>query len=224
MRWHDLLFLHWPVDAALLRPHIPEGLTLDTFDGTAWLGVVPFRMSGIRPRLTPALPVLSAFPELNIRTYVTAGDKAGVWFFSLDVTSRLAVLIARSAFHLPYYRARMDMQQEGGQIRYSSKRIDGETTAEFEATYQGRGRVFHSEPGSIDAWLTERYCLYSADRKGRVFRGEIHHAPWSLQHADFEVTKNTLADGLGIQTDSAKPLVHFSRDLEVVAWTLRSID
>jgi hypothetical protein len=120
MSWHDLLFLHWPVEPDALRPHIPDRLAIDTFDGSAWLGVVPFRMSGVRPRFAPALPGVSAFPELNLRTYVTAGERAGVWFFSLEVTSRLAVLLARGAFHLPYFRARMRMQHEGDRISYSS--------------------------------------------------------------------------------------------------------
>jgi uncharacterized protein YqjF (DUF2071 family) len=173
MSWHDLLFLHWPVEPDALRPHIPDRLAIDTFDGSAWLGVVPFRMSGVRPRFAPALPGVSAFPELNLRTYVTAGERAGVWFFSLEVTSRLAVLLARGAFHLPYFRARMRMQHEGDRISYSSTRVERGATFEFAGKYRGQGSVFRAHPGSIDSWLTERYCLYSANRRGKVFRWEI---------------------------------------------------
>lgn len=223
MRWHDLLFLHWPVEPAVLRPHIPDRLELDTFEGSAWLGVVPFRMSGVRPRFAPAVPGISAFPEINLRTYVTAGGRAGVWFFSLDVTSCLAVLLARGAFHLPYFRARMDVQHDGDLIRYSSVRADSGAGSEFVGEYRGRGDVFRSEPGSLDAWLTERYCLYSANRRGKVFRGEIHHEPWPLERAEFEMSRNTLPDAIGVSVGSTEPLAHFARELDVVAWTLRSI-
>jgi uncharacterized protein YqjF (DUF2071 family) len=104
--WHDLLFAHWTVDTAMLRPHIPAKLEIDTFDGQAWLGIVPFSVTGVRLRWTPPLPWLSAFPELNVRTYVTAQEKPGVWFFTLDAANALAVAAARLTFHLPYFRAR----------------------------------------------------------------------------------------------------------------------
>ena len=124
MRWHDLLFLHWRVDPALLRPHVPPSLELDTFDGSAWLGVVPFWMSGIRARLTPPIPGLSRFPELNVRTYVTAEGKPGVWFFSLDAANKVAVRAARWTFHLNYLDARMrcDVDAATSEVRYSSFR------------------------------------------------------------------------------------------------------
>jgi len=221
MTWHELVFLHWPVDPAVLRPHIPAGLAIDTFDGSAWLGVVPFRMSGVRPRFAPAVPGVSAFPELNLRTYVSAQDKAGVWFFSLDVTNPLAVLMARSLFHLPYFRARMAMEQEGGSISYASARARAEARVEFVGKYRAQGSVFRSAPGSIEAWLTERYCLYSSDRRNRIFRGEIHHAPWPLQQAEFEIERNTLAGPIKVELDSRPPLAHYSDELEVVAWALQ---
>jgi hypothetical protein len=220
MTWHELVFLHWPIDPALLRPHVPEGLAIDTFDGSAWLGVVPFRMSGVRPRFVPALPGVSAFPELNLRTYVTAQDKAGVWFFSLDVTKPVAVLLARSLFHLPYFRARMAMEREDRTIRYASARTQQGTEVEFAGEYRACGSVFRSVPGTIEAWLTERYCLYSADRRGRIFRGEIQHAPWPLQQAEFEIERNTLAGPIGMELSSRPPLAHYSDRLEVVAWAL----
>ncbi len=224
MCWHDLLFLHWPVHADLLRMHLPPGLELDTFDGSAWLGVVPFVMSGVRPHCVPPLPGISSFPEINLRTYVTAGGKAGVWFFSLDVTNRLAVFLARRAFHLPYYRARMRVERGRDEVQYSSSRVDSPATIEFRGRYWPRGKVFRSHPGSIEAWLTERYCLYSVDPRGSVFRGDIHHEPWPLQQADCECAQNTLADALGVRLPATRPLVHFSAKLDVVAWSLRQID
>jgi uncharacterized protein len=219
MRWHDLAFLHWPVDAELLREHIPPGLELETFDGTAWLGVVPFRMSSVGPRFVPPIPGVHAFPELNLRTYVTADDKPGVWFFSLDVTKRLAVWAARTFFHLPYFRARMQFERDGDGIRYASER--GPERFGFTGRYRPTGEVYLSQPGSLESWLTERYCLYAADERGRIFRGDIHHAPWPLQHAEVEIERNTLAQQVGIAALEGEPLAHFAKDLDVIAWDLR---
>lgn len=221
MRWHDLLFLHWPVSASALRPHIPAGLELDTRDGSAWLGVVPFRMSGVAPRFVPPIPGLSAFPEINLRTYVTADGKPGVWFFSLDVTSALAVWVARTRFHLPYFRARMQVKQRGGTVHYSSTRLEG--GAAFVGEYRPTGDVFRAEPGSLEEFLTERYCLYSANAAGELFRGDIHHEPWPLQPAEARVSVNTLADSLGVSLQGVEPLAHFARNLQVIAWNLQRV-
>ena len=141
MSWHDLLFLHWPVDVAALRPHIPERLEIDTFDGVAWLGVVPFRMSGVGPRFVPSVPGVSTFPEINLRTYVRANGKPGVWFFSLDVTKRLAVLIARGAFHLPYFKAEMNVREEDGWIHYSSQRREARERSASKASTAAAERL-----------------------------------------------------------------------------------
>jgi uncharacterized protein len=221
MRWHDLLFLHWPLDAAVLRPLIPAALELDIFDGKAWIGVVPFRMTGVRPRFVPPLPGLSAFGEINVRTYVTIGGKPGVWFFSLDAANRLAVWTARWTFHLPYYFARISIEAAGEQITYQSSRKDGGgPEARFAGVYRPTGRPYQSIRGSIDHWLTERYCLYAADRLGQLFRGDIHHEPWPLQPAFAEVQVNTMTAPLGIELPGAEPLVHFAHYLDVVAWRL----
>jgi uncharacterized protein YqjF (DUF2071 family) len=162
--WHDLLFAHWPLAPEILRPLVPPALALDTFNGQAWLGVVPFRMTGIRLRATPAIPWFSAFPELNVRTYVTHGGKPGVWFFSLDATNSAAVAAARLWFHLPYFRAEMNLAPKQGWIFYHSRRTHrGSPGAELKARYRPTGRASAAEPGTLDHWLTERYCLYSAD-------------------------------------------------------------
>jgi uncharacterized protein YqjF (DUF2071 family) len=213
--WRDLLFAHWPVSPALLRPFLPPVLELDTFAGDAWIGVVPFRISHIAPRGMSQVLGL-AFPELNVRTYVTASGKPGVWFFSLDAASLLAVTAARLAFHLPYFWARMSMGDDDGWIAYTSRRRHpGAPRAEFIGRYRPAGAVFQSAPGSLEDWLTARYCLYAANRSGAIFRTEIHHAPWPLQVAAAEMTVNTMVQGI---TLPGSPLLHFARSLDVVTW------
>ena len=217
--WHDLLFAHWRVPAAALQPLLPAGLDLDTFDGSAWLGVVPFRMSGIRPRALPPLPALSAFAELNVRTYVTRDGRPGVWFFSLDATQPLAVRFARRAFHLPYMDAEMACEAHGEDLRYRSRRTQaGEARADFIGRYGPAGPVFQAVPGSLEHWLTERYCLYAADAAGRLLRAQIHHLPWPLQPAWAELELNTMARPLGLDLNTAPASLLFARELEVVVW------
>lgn len=225
MKWHDLMFMHWAVPAEALRPLVPGTLELDTFDGQAWIGVVPFRMSGVRPRLFPPLPGLSAFPELNVRTYVTAGGRPGVWFFSLDASNQVAVRTARWTFHLNYYDAKMHCDpQPGGEIRYRSVRTHkGAPPAEFAATYRPTGPVFEAAPGSLDHFLVERYCLYAAAPDGRTYRGDIAHDRWPLQKATAEVTHDTMVQPLGLDVSNSPPLLHFAKYLEVVAWRPRRI-
>jgi uncharacterized protein YqjF (DUF2071 family) len=217
--WHDLLFAHWPVPETLLRPHIPARLAIDTFDGQAWLGVVPFRMSGVRLRRTPAVPWLSAFPELNVRTYVVANGKPGVWFFSLDAANRIAVAVARAWFHLPYFRARVSCEERSGWIEYECERSHrGAACGVLNGRYRAIGEKFSAEPGSLEHFLTERYCLYTTNAKGQVISGEIHHAPWPLQAAEAELVSNTMPEAAGIYLAPAKPLLHFSKRQDVVVW------
>jgi hypothetical protein len=215
--WRDLLFAHWPVDPALMGPLLPPGLTLDTFNGEAWIGVVPFDLSYLALRGSPRRPALS-FLELNVRTYASVGDIPGVWFFSLDAASPLAVAVARATFHLPYFRARMRLTRDGDRIVYASERTHrGAPAAEFAGSYSPAGPVFRSQPGSLDHWLTERYCLYSADRADRLHRGEINHPPWPLQPATAEITANTMTASQGIDLVGV-PVLHFASRLDVVAW------
>lgn len=225
MSWHDLLFMHWPVDVALLRPHIPAALPIDTFDGTAWVGVVPFRMSGIRARCLPALPGLSRFPELNVRTYVTIDGKPGVWFFSLDAAHVIAVAVARRTFHLNYCRAQMSCVRDpvDDDVRYTCERTHrGMPPATFEATYRPTGPAYRSEHGSLDYFLTERYCLYAA-KGDTIFRGEIAHEPWPLRPAEADVRVNTMVTQLGFDLPVRQPLLHFVDRLDVVGWRIKSV-
>jgi uncharacterized protein len=222
--WHDLLFAHWPLDPEALRPLLPDSLRIDTFEGQAWIGVIPFRMSGVRPRLVPPVPWLSAFPELNVRTYVTAEDKPGIWFFGLEAGNRLAVAAARSWFHLPYFHAEMSLQEAGGWIRYRSRRIHrGAPPADFAGRYRPRGEVALAAPGTLARWLTERFCLYTLDGGGRLVRGEIHHAQWPLQAAEAEIETNTMTRPHGLALPDVPPLLHFARRIEAVVWPLRRV-
>ena len=208
----------------MLRPHIPPDLEIDTFDGRAWLGIVPFRMSGVRLRWTPALPGLSAFPELNVRTYVTAQGKQGVWFFSLDAANAIAVAAARWSFHLPYFTAQMKCEHKNGWINYRSERTHrGAAAAILEGRYRPHGDFFAAHPGSLEHFLTERYCLYSAASRDRVYRGEIHHPPWRLQSAETEFACNSMAEANGLTLPMQKALLHFARRQDMVAWAPQRI-
>ncbi len=217
--WHDLLFAHWPVPLAQLRALVPSATPIDTFKGQAWVGVVPFHMSGVRLRGTPAVPGLSAFPELNVRTYVTVDDKPGVYFFSLDATNPLAVLAARAWYRLPYFHARMHVDVKGGDVGYRSRRIQsGTPAAELVAGYRPAGPALPPEAGTLEYFLTERYCLYTVSRRGHVFRAEIHHPPWMLQPAEAEIQHNTMAAAAGITLPDSAPVLHFSKRQEMIAW------
>ncbi len=222
-KWHDLLFMHWPVAAQDLRPLIPRALELETFDGTAWVGVVPFHMSGIRFRGLPPVQGLSAFPELNVRTYVRSGTKPGVWFFGLEAASAIAVWAARRWFHLPYFRARMSLEKAGEAILYKSHRTHRDAPeADFGATYRPMGEVFRAQRGSLEYFLTERYCLY-ASADDNIFRGEIDHLPWPLQQTEVDVEINTMAASHEITLPNSKPLLHFARYQDVKIWSLARV-
>lgn len=206
--WQELAFLHWRVDEAQLRPLVPQGLELDRYDGSAWLGITPFRLTGFRLRGLPPLPRLSSFPELNVRTYVTAGDKPGVWFLSLDAGNPLAAEAGKRLYRLPYRAARMAIERRHGHVHFDSscrERV-------FSARYRGVGDAFHAEPGSLESFLTERYCLYAADAGG-LWRAEIHHPPWALQAGEAVVELNTVAE-----VPHDEPLVHYAARQDAVVW------
>jgi uncharacterized protein len=220
--WEDLLFAHWRVPEEHLRAHLPPGIQLDTHEGEAWLGVTPFLLSGLRGRGLLPVPVLSTFLELNVRTYVTDGEKPGIWFFSLDAESQLAVEGARRGYHLPYFRARMRCERRGSWVDYSSSRRDERSSPRvFNGSYRPTGEVFNAEPGSLEWFLTERYCLYTT-HDGGLYRGEIHHPPWPLQEAEGSIDLNTMPPD-GIELPEDEPLLHYSRRQDVVIWPLEHI-
>ena len=213
--WIDLAFLHWRVDADELRKLVGASVELDTYDGEAWLGVTPFLLADFRLRGIPPVPRLSTFPELNVRTYVTRDGKPGIWFFSLDAASTLAVEGAKRLYRLPYHRARMTCRRAGGGVQYESARAG----AAFSGTYRGAGDLFRAEPGSLEAFLTERYCLYTEDG-GRAYRAEIHHPPWDLQRGEATVDLNTMAP---LALPDEPPHMLFSPRQDVVVWPLEQL-
>ena len=247
--WRDLLFAHWPVPVAAVRPLVPAALEVQQFDGVCWLGIVPFRMADVMARGLPALPWFSAFPELNVRVYVTAEGKPGVWFLSLDATNPLAVIGARVVFHLPYYWARMRVENEGEGVRYWSERR-GDTrenvaqaflpagepgsggagekggrgererpaAARFEGRYWPTSEVYCAALGTLEHFLTERYCLYAQAPNGIIRRTEIHHGPWPLQRAEAEITANTVSAAGGLPVSGPPALLHFARRIDMVLW------
>jgi uncharacterized protein len=224
MRWEDLLFMHWPLKEEVLRPLIPPALALDTFDGSAWLGVVPFGMSGVRPRFVPEVSWLSDFPELNVRTYVSADGKPGIWFFSLDAHNPIAVRVARATFNLPYFDAKMSYHVVGEEVRYRSVRTHrGVPPTEFAARYRPAGDPFESRPGTLESFLTERYCLYASDNRSNARRGDIHHDLWPLQPAETEIETLAMTQQIGVALPKKAPILHFSKRLDVLAWLPRRI-
>lgn len=219
--WHDLLFAHWPLPPQVLRPLVPAQLPLDAYEGQCWLAVTPFHMSHVRPRGVPALAGFSSLPELNVRTYVKLENKPGVYFFSLDAGSLSAVFAARSFYRLPYYYARMKVEVRPDGIGYHSlRRVPA--NAEFRGRYRPTAPVQLRPRGSLEHWLSERYCLYTTTGRS-VFRAEIHHLPWPLQDAEAEIEVNTMAAAAGIALPNLPTLLHFSRKLDVLVWPLRRV-
>jgi uncharacterized protein len=216
--WHDLLFAHWPVDPSQLRPRVPAAFELDLFDGSAWIGIVPFHMTNVAPRGVPSLPWVSEFPELNVRTYVRVGNRPGIYFFSLDAGSALAVRAARALLNLPYHSATMTVSQTTAGVVYRSSRGDANRSAEFGATYGPTGSVFVAAEASLEHFLTERYCLYNLDHQRAPYRLEIHHPPWPLQPAQAQLGRNTMADVNGVGLTGQPALLHFAKRLDMVAW------
>jgi uncharacterized protein len=218
-RWNDLLFLHYSLAPEVVRALVPEFLTLDTYNQRAWVSVTPFWISHLRPPGVPSLPWLSHFSEINVRTYVSYNGKPGVYFFSLDASNLSAVWGARVFYRLPYWQASMKVKGKGGaKIDYLSKRQHGPKPAELRCSYgPATRRTFQARPGSIQHFLTERYCLYAVSRK-RLYRAEIHHLPWDLQDAVVDLEQNTMAQPTGLLLPAQPDLAYFARELKVLFW------
>jgi hypothetical protein len=218
--WEDLLFAHWPVDPEALERVVPPQLPLDLVDGKAWVGVTPFAVKGLRVRGAPPPPVLSSFPEINVRTYATVNGQPGIFFFSLDTSSRLGVETARRSYRLPYFHARQRF--DGRTFESTRTHADG-PPAEFRGSYRPAGDASPAPPGSIDHFLTERYCLYTLDAQGNVWRGEIHHRPWPLQAAEADIELNTMGEQVGLDLKGT-PLLHFAARQDVVFWRIERVE
>ncbi|MBX3465088.1 MAG: DUF2071 domain-containing protein [Planctomycetes bacterium] len=223
--WHDLTFLHWPVDAARLRPLVPPALEIDTFDGQAFVGLVPFTMRGVRPWWAPPLPGTDAFHETNVRTYVHHdGRGPGVWFFSLDAQSRLAVLAARALWRLPYHHARMHLGAENGTLHYHSERLrPPPLPATSRIACRPHGPAAPAVPGTLAHFLAERYLLYALGADGTLRRGAVHHAPYPLQTAEVLACDETLVAAAGIPRPHDAPLAHYARGVEVEIFALQRL-
>ena len=222
--WQRLLFVHYPVPVAMLRPLIPAQLEIDTFEGDAWIGIVPFLMTGVRLRGFPSVPGTATFPELNVRTYVRHGDKSGVWFFSLDAANPLAVIVARQLFNLPYFHADMAIERDGDTTNYTSTRTHrNASSANYDVTYRPTDIVQSYAQDSLDTWFTERYVLYTANGRGKVFIGHITHQPWQLQPAEVDIRTDTTAQAAGITLPDTTPIVHYAHHTDVLAWMIEPI-
>ncbi|HKP54504.1 MAG TPA: DUF2071 domain-containing protein [Chloroflexia bacterium] len=220
--WHNLLFAHWPVNSEDLQSLIPSTLQLDTYEGQAWVGVIAFRLSKIRLRGLPEMPLVSRFPEVNVRTYVKVGDKPGVLFLSLDTDNTLAVALARPWFRLPYIPACMSFKQGKDRVHFKSRRCGRIIRdARFEADYCPCGPAYYAPPCTLESWLTERYCYYSVGRHGRTYRCEIHHPQWRLQEARANITENTMLLSHGICPARDEPHLLYSHRMEALIWALR---
>jgi uncharacterized protein len=218
--WLDLLFAHWAVPPDAIDRLLPWPLRAQVYDGSAWLGITPFVVSGLRLRGVPPLPWLSRFPELNVRTYVEVAGRPGIYFFSLDAARRTAVFVARRTYRLPYFHARMSSKWLGTHLRYESVRVDGSgPAARFRGEYRPSGG--HTDD-PLARWLTERYCLYVVDDRGRVLRGEIHHPPWPLQPAEGQLSASAMVVPLGLRLEG-DPLLHFSARQDVLLWALARV-
>jgi uncharacterized protein YqjF (DUF2071 family) len=224
MTWRDLLFAHWDVDPSVVAGTLPDGLTVDTFDGRAYLGVVGFEMRDIRPR---GVPFGLSFGELNLRTYVRDDDGApGIYFYNLDAADRLGVFVARRLFRLPYYRAEMDIERRGRRIEFQSERVHPDAPpVRFDATYGPEGEQFEPEPGTLPFFLTERYRFYTESEprgghepgSGELYYGDVGHPPWPLYEGWADIRENGLFATNGFDHPGGEPLVHYSPRIDVLA-------
>ena len=226
--WHDLLFVHWRISPFELEPLLPKELTLDLYDGSAWLGLIPFRMSGVRPRWFPAVPGISSFYETNLRTYVHCrGENPGIWFFSLDASSSLAVEIARQRWWLPYHRATMEIERTENWVRYFSRRLglgEDEVGATVRATIGDLIGALDKNvpagqaiPGTLEYFLAERYLFYCQSPDGTLYHGRVHHRPYSLREADvLDIEESlTTAAHAEVRTEPVHALYSDGVDVEV---------
>jgi hypothetical protein len=222
-RWNDLLFAHWPVPVRAVEALLPEWLEADSFQGSAWLGAVPFWLDRVKIRGVPALPGLR-FPDLNFRTYVRDRftGTPGVYCFSVDSNNVFAVAMANIAYHLPYRLAEMHMEPRSErEFAFYSRRRFSRPDVIFNARYRGLGpthKTAEMPPGSLEYFFSERNCVFSTNRAGQPIRADLHHVPWPLEEAEAEIERNDLAAAVGIELPNRAPVLHYSRRLAVYIW------
>ncbi len=221
MTWHDICFAHWRADAEVLARRLPPNVEIDCFDGTAWLSIVPFRMTNVHARYAPTLPGFDDVAEINLRTYVRVGSLHGVWFFSLDAARPLVVKSARITTGLPYFHAQIDHQEDAAGIVYRSTRIDRRSVGgTFAARYRPLNRVRSAAEGSLEAFLHERYHFFTT-RGRRLVCGTISHQPWELAPIDIDITCNTMGNIIAMPLDEKPVAAYFARSLDVRAGLVR---
>jgi uncharacterized protein YqjF (DUF2071 family) len=215
----DVLFLHWKLPADALRSRLPEGLEIDTWEQSAWVSVVPFRMAHVRPRWLPPVRAISDFPELNVRTYVHCDGKPGIYFLSIHAGNRAAVKMAQWFSPLPYVYARMESRRTDNGFRFQSYWPENENAdPAFLAEYQPRSGRFSALAGSLDEWLVERYRVYVGNSRNEILYADVHHDPWSVQNVDFTMSVNNLGDSLGLYLSRTPDRAHFSPGVRTIAW------
>lgn len=228
-RWNNMLLAHWPVPASALASFLPEGLQVDTFQGSAWLGIVPFWMDRVKFRGMPTIPGTGSSPELNLRTYVrdSHGGTPGVYFLSSDAAKLISVVFGRTFYRLPYHWADMRIEERReGDFWFASRRRMSRRSVMFAARYRGLGptsKTADSRPGSLEYFLTERYCLFTRDRDGNPMRANIHQVPCPLEDAEADIERNDLAAAMGIRLPNVPPVLHYSRRLAVYVWQLEPV-
>jgi uncharacterized protein YqjF (DUF2071 family) len=220
--WSNLLFLHWPISPDTLRPYIPSHLQIDTFDGYAWLGVVAFSVAGIYPRGLSSLSLTPNFPEINVRTYVTCDGKPGIYFLSLDVDDWASYTIAKRWYHLPYSFARIRFQKEEQTFHFESiRKWTANSPIKFKGEFIPLPEVYYAQKRMLDHWFIERYCLFSSDKRGNIYCGDIHHCPWPLQKVMTNIKENTLFSPFHFDLTKIKPISHFSRGVDTLFWNIK---
>ncbi len=217
--WNDLLFAHYPIKLEVLRKLVPEVLPLDSFNSLGWIGMVPFKMTGVRLRGLPPVHGTNSFAQVNVRTYVSLDGKPGVYFLSQDAANWLASSLAHTFFHLPYLHADINVKLGNARIDFDSKRR-GNKQAELVCSYRPISEPSYAEKGTFDEWMAERYCFYAINKKGVPFRCDVLHQPWLLQEAEAEITQNALLTKQGILVEKESPVFHFSKKMEVRTWPL----
>lgn len=215
--WHDLLFAHYPVKLELLQKLVPPVIQLDSYNGSAWIGIVPFHVQNHRARLLPPIPGIDRFSQLNIRTYVTVNGKRGVYFIRVDMNHLIAGVLAKTFYYMPFQAATIKMKQNDQTIHFNSQK-NGQHQFEFQCKYKPITLPFYAAKGSFEQWLVERYSFYALNKKGEVVRSDILHDYWPLQLVEGEISNHSILLNVGIQVAKDEPILHYAKKMEALLW------
>ncbi|MGN7470580.1 YqjF family protein [Brevibacillus sp. SAFN-007a] len=223
--WEHLLFAHWAVSPEAVRGLIPAGLELDTYEGRAWISVIPFLLTGVRLRRLFPVPYVTTFPEINVRTYVRAGSQPGVYFLSLDTSHLLVTKIAESWYRLPYYHTRMDFRANADRIDFQSERRSaGAEAAAFRGSYRPVSEPALARQGTLEHWLTERYTFFcQCKQTSGLYSANVYHEPWMLQRAEADIRENSMLTPLSLSISEKPDLLVYARGVESFIWPLERL-